>query len=293
MIKSTRPWLRTVSRLIAWVSGLLLILFSLPVLFISAIGGILFLALGLFALPPIRRIIDLKYGRSFSQIAVVGILIFGFLFGMMVTAVTIPESDDSVSRSGSNLDAPSESERVQQERQPIEAGTEPERSTAAPEPSEPTSVPEPTPPPTLTPDPTVHQIGERFVVGDVEKDPVEYRVISTEYRESVGEGYFTEDADGVFLVVTIEMTNVGQDTTLITDDIFTIVDSRDREYSTDSDAIFYVAEDTVVVAEQLDPDVTKRAILVFDVPQDQNRPQLKIDPAGFWSIEDSHYVILD
>ena len=54
---------------------------------------------------------------------------------------------------------------------------------------------------------------------------------------------------------------------MISDRHLNIVDSQDREYSVDSDALLAV-EDSFTF-EQLDPDVSKEGTLVYNVPENQ------------------------
>jgi len=142
-----------------------------------------------------------------------------------------------------------------------------------------------------TPTPvTTHDIGDTFTVGSGGQ-AIEYTVTRSNTRQVVGSGVTSEEADGQFVIVELEMTNVADESTSISSNIFALVDGQDREYETDSDAI--IAVDNNIVFEQLDPGVTKSGVLVFDVPEDQSSRELRIDPAGAFSGADSQFVTLE
>jgi len=141
-----------------------------------------------------------------------------------------------------------------------------------------------------TPEPTTHSVGETFRVGEGAKS-IEYTITDVSVQDNVGSGITAEEADGVFVVIQIEMTNVGDESLSLSSNVFTLVDNQDRGYDTDSDAILAIEDN--VIFEQLDPGVTKEGTLVFDVPQDQSGRELKIEPAGIFSDAKEHYVSLD
>lgn len=165
--------------------------------------------------------------------------------------------------------------------------TETVAATPAPTP-EPTPTPAPTPEPTPTPDEPVHEVGESFVVGNGDQT-VGYTVTDVRVANSIG-GEFGVEADGVFLIVDMEMTNNAQESFLVDSSLYSLVDSEGREYEVDSEAVGYVEESLLL--EQVDPDVTTTGTLVYDVPTDQEGRQLQLQPAGFFSTARTHYVDL-
>jgi hypothetical protein len=64
-----------------------------------------------------------------------------------------------------------------------------------------------------------------------------------------------------------------------------IVQSPGSERLTDSD--------DSILFEQLDPGVTKRGVVIYDVPTDQTGRQLRVKPAGAFSGADEHFVELE
>lgn len=153
----------------------------------------------------------------------------------------------------------------------------------------PAATPTATSTPASTAQATTHDIGDTFTVGSGGQ-AIQYRVTDMKKRQTLGSGVLAEEADGVFVVVAIEMTNQADESVSISSNLFTLVDDQDREYDTDSDAT--VAVENNVVFEQLDPGVEKSGVLIFDVPTDQTGRKLQIDPAGMFSTADSHNVTL-
>jgi hypothetical protein len=133
-----------------------------------------------------------------------------------------------------------------------------------------------------------HSTSETFRVGGGEQT-IEYTVTGVRTASAVGGSYGAE-ADGIFVPVEIRMVNVGRESLDVTSRPYRIVDGQGREHETDSDAVIH-AEDAVNF-EQLDPGLSKRGVLVFDVPADQESRTLKIEPAGMFSTADDRFVEL-
>lgn len=141
--------------------------------------------------------------------------------------------------------------------------------------------------PTAEPIPR-HDMNEPFVVGSGAKR-VEYTVTNATTTERVG-GSFGETADGVFVVVALEITNVGDESFDLSSNVFHLVDSQGREYDTDTEAV--IRAENGLSYEQVNPDLTITGVVIFDVPSDQTGRQLRVDPAGIFSGAESHYVRL-
>ncbi|SFR61660.1 protein of unknown function [Halogeometricum limi] len=179
-----------------------------------------------------------------------------------------------------------------------QGATAEESSTAAPEPTvtaTPKSTPEPTAEPTPEPTPTattqpempMHDVGESFTVGDGEMS-IEYTVTDVTTADNVG-GEYGEDADGEFVIVTMSMENVGDESLDITSRPFTVVDSEGREFEVDTNAMVY-AEDSIVF-EQLNPGLSKEGVVIFDVNPD-GEYTMHIAPAGMFSTATTHRVAI-
>lgn len=150
-----------------------------------------------------------------------------------------------------------------------------------------TTTPDPTPEPTPTPKQTTHSVGETFVVG--EGQAAEYTVTSVSTTDRIG-GEYGVAADGVFVVVELEITNRASESFTISSNLFTLVDGQDREFDVDTDGASYAEES--IIFEQLNPDVTTSGVIVFDVPADQESRSLRITPASILSTAQPHTVEL-
>lgn len=151
----------------------------------------------------------------------------------------------------------------------------------------PTAATETATPPPDTPS-NMHAVGESFVVELGEKS-IEYTVTDMRTATSVGSDAIGEESDGVFLIVTLSMTNVGDESLDLTSNVFSAIDSQDREFDVDSDALIYL--ENSIDFEQLDPGLEKTGVIVFDVgPGDEYN--LRIEPAGIFSNAEPHEVEL-
>ena len=132
---------------------------------------------------------------------------------------------------------------------------------------------------------TTHEVDETFRV-----EQIEYTVTGVRTAETVESGDTAEQADSIFLIVKLEVVNRGDQSAHIGSDIFTLVDSQGRKHYNDREARRAVENN--VVSVQLDPGVSKRATIVFDVPRDQTGRQLVIEPVATVSTADNHIVNL-
>ena len=152
-----------------------------------------------------------------------------------------------------------------------------------------TATPPPPATPSLSPSPTPsnsHTVGESFTVGSGAQS-IEYMVASASVTDHVGTESFGEDADGIFVVVELRMTNVGNESLDLSTAPFRMVDSQGREFEVDTGALVYLED--AIVFEQLHPGLEKRGQIVFDVAAGDTY-RLRIDPAGMFSGAESHTV---
>ena len=143
--------------------------------------------------------------------------------------------------------------------------------------------------PTATAQPTTHGMGETFTVG-TGNHSLQYAVSEVETADTVGEGYGEEEANGEFVVVHLSIEHVGSEPATLRPDMFTLVDGEGREAEPKTEA--YLAMDSSIQFEELNPGITVEGTVVFDVPTDQSERRLQIDPAGMFSTADAHTVEL-
>jgi hypothetical protein len=252
----------TLGGIVSWLAGLLLLFFGLVGLLLSPVGGLLVVAAGAFALPPIRRRLLERLDVEMSRWVVLGVvLIIGFA---------------GIATMGSSVDTPPP------------AGESNGGGGAA-------QGPTPTATATPTEEVLVHELGESFAVGSGDQS-ITYRVTDVFVQDRVGSSSFGAEPDGIFLVVILEMKNVGDESFDISDRHLRTVDEQDREFEADFEAAAYARSDPRINAEgityeQLNPGLTATRAVVFDVsPGGEYR--LKIAPVGVFSAADEHYVTL-
>lgn len=228
----------------------------------TLIGGLIAALVGIFLIPNVRQELSERYDVNFSTWAVVLIAIVG----IGISGAMIPADDTST-------DSTPETEEKPEKPQQDSNSSEPEKTQA-----EDSSDNE---------ESRNHSVGEPFKVGDLS-----YVVTDVTTRQVVGTNrYLQEEADGEFVLVDIEITNEGQESTTISNSHLTLVDSQDRSYSVDSDV--FAAVENSFTFEQLDPGLSKEGTLVYDTPTDQEGRRLEVRPAAIFSTAEPHYVNLE
>ena len=141
-----------------------------------------------------------------------------------------------------------------------------------------------------------HEIGETFTVGDGAQS-IQYTVNDySTIEDYIGSGpELGSTPDGIFLVVNLEMENIGDETLDITTNFLKLIDQEDRTFDADTEAGIYAGQDSRISAEpisfdQLQPGLSVTRAVVFDVPSGTYR--FAAEPAGIFSNADTHYVPL-
>jgi hypothetical protein len=104
-------------------------------------------------------------------------------------------------------------------------------------------------------------IGDDVVVGDMK-----VTVTDVETRSYMGDEYFGEEADGIFVIITADVENLGKETIdYFSDNNFKLIDTQEREFDPDDSAWAYLEEGVLI--EQLQPGLPKTIQIAFDVPE--------------------------
>jgi hypothetical protein len=88
--------------------------------------------------------------------------------------------------------------------------------------------------------------------------------------------YFRKEANGEYIIVDVEVTNTGNKAQILSDSYVKLVDGQGREYSADSTASMYLGNQQSLFFEQINPGVSKRGALVFDVPKGLDVAKVRI-----------------
>jgi|SRR3989344_531171 len=112
-----------------------------------------------------------------------------------------------------------------------------------------------------------YNIGDSIIAGSFK-----WEIVKTSRTEIIGE-YFMDtllgkEASGEFLIIDVEVENVGNSAKYLSDSFLTLVDKDGRKFSPDTSASFYLKpQGSALVFEIINPGVTKKGKIVYDVPK--------------------------
>ena len=124
--------------------------------------------------------------------------------------------------------------------------------------------------------PNTYSIGDSIAAGDFT-----WKITKVTTAKQVGEEVFGtlmgEKADGIFLILDVEVENTGNSAKYLMDSFVTLVDDKNREFSPDSVAAMYLKpEGSALMFEQLNPGIKKIGKIVYDVPEGLTVVDIKI-----------------
>jgi hypothetical protein len=93
-----------------------------------------------------------------------------------------------------------------------------------------------------------------------------YKVTRASSAKSIGDNQFTRTkANGQFVVVKLTLTNRKDEPATILESNLKLVGGNGKTYSTSTDAL--LAVDDAFILEEIQPDVSQRGTLVYDIPK--------------------------
>jgi len=120
----------------------------------------------------------------------------------------------------------------------------------------------------------------------VKSDDLEFTVQKVERHASVGNKYSKADANGEFVVVFLKVKNTASSPQMFDGSTMRIKDSKDREFSksNEGDVAYSLGNGGKLnfFLEQMQPDLEKSGVVVFDVPKGAEGLTLKL-PSGVFS----------
>ena len=108
------------------------------------------------------------------------------------------------------------------------------------------------------------------VIGEtVELQGTRYTVNSAKTAATVGGEFLEEKAGGVYVIVELTIENTKDETKTFLDEAAKFIGSNGKKYSTDSDGTISAMGDDgePLIFEDMQPDVPKTGVLVYDVPK--------------------------
>jgi len=89
--------------------------------------------------------------------------------------------------------------------------------------------------------------------------------------------YGGANADGVFLILDVEVENTGKTAQYLMDSFVKLVDDQSREFSPDSTAALYLKPvGSAILFEEINPGIIKKGKIVYDVPEGIKVANVKI-----------------
>lgn len=139
------------------------------------------------------------------------------------------------------------------------------------------------------------EIAERiFDIGEtvlIEEESLEITVLDTRRTSSVGSGFTSEEANGIYEIVRFEAENVGDEEIQVGHDDFKLVDTQDIRYEPDTGADLYLEDSVSGIWENLNPGVSTTIEMAFDVPEDRNIPYFMIEGGGGFISPPGEYLV--
>lgn len=126
-------------------------------------------------------------------------------------------------------------------------------------------------------------MGDTIFVGDIT-----YKVTNVSTTQTVGNEFFNEKAEGIFIVLNMDIENNGKESAQILNTYFKLVDSQGRVFEGDNEAWIYLKDNTFL--KQLQPNLPTKGQAVFDVPRSPESYTLKI--SGGLNSLDKKYIYL-
>jgi hypothetical protein len=112
-------------------------------------------------------------------------------------------------------------------------------------------------------EPQVHRVGEPVRIKDLS-----YTVEKFEEAKE----YNGHKTDGKFVIVEIEADNLGKEAVSVTNDMFVLVDDKNRQYKSDPMRdISFQDKKYFAITEQINPGLKKIGRVSFEVPNDVDR----------------------
>lgn len=100
-------------------------------------------------------------------------------------------------------------------------------------------------------------------------------------KSSVGDEYLNAEAQGQFVTVALSVKNTESEPDFFFEDNIKLGDDKGNSYSSDSEAGFYVDENSLLFLEEINPGNTAEGVLVFDVPEDVSPDRLTFEGGIF------------
>ena len=122
-----------------------------------------------------------------------------------------------------------------------------------------------TPEEKIVAEPTLFRLGEEIFAGEFK-----WKITKMTKKKEIGQdlagNFFGAKADGEFIILDVEVENIGNSANILSDSFIKLIDDQGREFSSNPSAAFYLDHNSVLLFNTLNPGITKEGKVVFDVP---------------------------
>jgi hypothetical protein len=124
--------------------------------------------------------------------------------------------------------------------------------------------------------PPTYNIGDSIQAGDFT-----WKITKVSTASQVGEEVYGtlmgKKADGIFVILDVQVTNTGKSAKYLMDSFVKLVDDQGREFSPDTEASIWIKpQGSGLTFEQINPGITKTGKIIYDIPQGLKVANLKI-----------------
>lgn len=116
---------------------------------------------------------------------------------------------------------------------------------------------------------TVYNIGDSIQAGDFK-----WKITMVSTSDEVGSDYVGQKADGIFVILDVEVENTADSAQYFMDSNLKLIDNQGREFSPSTASIYL--GDSALIFQQINPGIIKKGKIVYDVPTSDNDFTLKI-----------------
>ena len=111
-----------------------------------------------------------------------------------------------------------------------------------------------------------YKLGDEIMAGDFKWKLIKYTTES-QIGDDLGNTFFGVKADGQFLIIDVEVENIGKSAQILSDSYVKLIDDKGREFSADTTAAIYLKPTGSALAfDTINPGIIKKGKIVFDVP---------------------------
>ncbi len=96
-----------------------------------------------------------------------------------------------------------------------------------------------------------------------------YTVQNVSFRKSIGDEFFRETADGIYMIVDLSIKNVSNKTRTLDGSLFAVTDKSGTKYefAINASTVLEMSGKKTLFLKECQPNITTKGVLVFEVPE--------------------------